>query len=369
MKQHVITRPTLLLDENKCKSNIQRMVQKSIDHHLKFRPHFKTHQSAQIGLWLKEKGVESCTVSSVKMAEYFAVHGWDDILIAFPANILEAEKIEKLAEEVKLQLLVYDADSLRLLSDRINSSLGIKIELDLGSNRSGLKANQHEEIEEILSWIEESAYCHFSGFYSHPGHTYTSRSKEEVLKKYESIIEELDTLKSFYEHRLGFSITIGDTPGCTLAEDFGPIDEISPGNFVFYDVMQVNIGSCSYDDIAVVMACPVVGINKDRNELLIHGGAVHFSKEQLTEPDGTVHFGNLAIPSENGWGSTIQGAYLKSISQEHGLVYAPDEFLENTHIGDLLYIYPAHSCLTANLMKCYMTTEKVKMEGALAFML
>jgi len=363
-----ITRPTLLLDVEKCKANIQQMAEKATVQQVLFRPHFKTHQSADIGEWIRQAGVERCTVSSVKMAEYFARHGWEDILIAFPANVLEADIINDLGKQYKIQLLVYSVDTLNILMEKINVNLGIKIELDLGSRRSGLAINQHEEIDELLRRINEIPNFNFTGFYSHPGHTYTSRSKAEVVKKYDVIFQQLYMLKAGYGHTLGFSITIGDTPGCTLVNDFGPIDEISPGNFVFYDAMQVNIGTCSYDDIAVVMACPVVGKNPNRNELLIHGGAVHFSKEVLQDPDGIVHYGKLAIKTKIGWSDHIPGAYLKSISQEHGLIHAPDELLQDTNIGDIIYIYPVHSCLAADLMKSYFTTEQVTMDRESAFM-
>ena len=155
---------------------------------------------------------------------------------------------------------------------------------------------------------------------------------------------------------------------CSDKENPGPIEEISPGNFVFYDAMQVGIGTCTYDDIAVVMACPVVGKNKDRSELLIHGGAVHFSKEVIQDANGISHFGKLAVPTTSGWESQIDGCYLKTISQEHGLVHATDEMLQNTSIGDILYVYPAHSCLSADLMKSFLTTEEVVMKGDEAFM-
>lgn len=344
------------------------MVEKAKDNQLQLRPHFKTHQSADIGEWIQNEGVSSCTVSSVKMAEYFANNGWDDILIAFPVNVLEGERIDALASKLKLQVLVYSAEALELLAEQVKANVGIKIELDLGSNRSGLKSNQHEEIDELLKTIEEVSNFHFSGFYSHPGHTYKSKNKEEVLQKYSSILEQLEMLKVSYGHSLGFLITIGDTPGCTLADDFGPIEEISPGNFIFYDSMQVNIGTCTYDDIAVAMACPVVGKSKDRSELLIHGGAVHFSKEVLQDLDGTTHFGKLANKTKVGWEGHIEACFLKSISQEHGLVHASAQLFQETQIGDLIYIYPAHSCLSADLMKSYLTTDNVLMQGVTAFM-
>lgn len=368
MKTISVTRPTLLLDVKKCKSNIKRMVEKVSREQLKFRPHFKTHQSAEIGQWIKDEGILSCTVSSVKMAEYFAYHGWDDILIAFPVNVLEAEKINDLGNALKLQLLVYSIEALTLLKEKVSAPVCIKIELDLGSNRSGLRTNQHEEIDELLKVIEDVPNFQFTGFYSHPGHTYTSKSKQEVISKYDKVIEQLEMLKASYGHTLGFSITIGDTPGCTLVDDFGPIEEISPGNFVFYDTMQVDIGSCTYDDIAVVMACPVVGKNADRSELLIHGGAVHFSKEVLKNADGTTQFGKLAIGTASGWEGHLPGCYLKSISQEHGLIHASEDLLKKTQIGDVILIYPAHSCLTADLMKTYLTTDELLMQGEHAFM-
>ncbi len=349
----MIKSPTLLLDPDKCRRNIRKMVSKAHTKNLAIRPHFKTHQSGMIGSWLREEGIEACTVSSVKMARYFAGQGWDDILIAFPVNVLEHEAISDLAKLVALQVLVYDAAPLEILSKKLSASVGVKIELDLGSRRSGLLPEQHKEIEALLNLIERHDMFRFTGFYSHPGHTYTARSKDEVRNIYKSFMPQLTGLESRYGLVPGFSITIGDTPGSTLVEDFGLIKEISPGNFVFYDAMQVNIGSCDYDDIAVVMACPVVGKNPGRNELLIHGGAVHFSKEILTDADGTQHFGKLANPAQKGWAGIVPGCYLKSISQEHGLIHATGALLEKTQIGDIIYIYPAHSCLTADLMKSY----------------
>ena len=368
MNVHNITRPTLLIDSEKCKSNIHRMAQKAKSKRLQFRPHFKTHHSAEISVWIRAEGVDRCTVSSVKMAEYFVSHGWNDILIAFPVNVLEAKKIQLLASQIKLQVLVYSTETLHLLAEKTKAPIGIKIELDLGSNRSGLTIEDHDHIDQILKLIQEVPHFQFTGFYSHPGHTYTARSIEEVKKMYAKLIVDLNTLKSRYGKIDGFSITIGDTPGCTIVDEFGPIEEISPGNFVFYDVMQVNIGSCTFDDIAVVMVCPVVGKNFSRKEILIHGGAVHFSKEVLQDVHGKTHFGKLALPSKNKWTGVIPGCYLKSISQEHGLIHCSDDLLDETQIGDVVYIYPAHSCLSADLMKSYLTTNDVLMQGETAFM-
>ncbi len=82
----VIEKPTLILDESRARRNLARMAAKARQQGVRFRPHFKTHQSVEMGGWFREEGVSSITVSSVDMAVYFAQAGWDDILIAFTAN-------------------------------------------------------------------------------------------------------------------------------------------------------------------------------------------------------------------------------------------------------------------------------------------
>ena len=87
-----IDQPTLVVDEMITRRNIERMVTRAHKNNVSFRPHFKTHQSAEVGEWFREKGVNKITVSSVEMAEYFALHGWQDITIAFSINIRQLRK-------------------------------------------------------------------------------------------------------------------------------------------------------------------------------------------------------------------------------------------------------------------------------------
>src|SRR5690606_14524169 len=94
------------LDKEVVLRNIERMAKKAAEHRLRFRPHFKTHQSAEVGEWFRAFGVEAITVSSVRMAEYFAVSGWNDITIAFSVNVLELFNINRLAANIRLNVLV-----------------------------------------------------------------------------------------------------------------------------------------------------------------------------------------------------------------------------------------------------------------------
>jgi D-serine deaminase-like pyridoxal phosphate-dependent protein len=150
-------------------------------------------------------------------------------------------------------------------------------------------------------------------------------------------------------------LSIGDTPCCSIMDDFTGIDEIRPGNFVFYDVMQYKIGSCDPDDIAVAMACPVIARYPERNEFVIYGGAVHFSKDHIVNKNGDIVYGIMVDLREDHWKFIGEQVYLSSVSQEHGIVKTPKEIIRSFDLGDTIGIIPVHSCLTAACMGSYVT--------------
>lgn len=352
--------PTLLLDEDKCQANIERMVKKAARQQVAFKPHFKTHQSAVIGEWYRSMGVKSITVSSLAMAQYFADAGWEDITLAFPVNVRAAEDIDQLAQQIQLHLFINSPESAKYMEGRLTRSVGVYVEIDTGSQRTGIPAEQESQVEDLLNELKKCSKLAFEGFYTHAGHSYKARSREEVQSVHSDTSDKLKRLRGKFESEFGpIKICIGDTPTCSQVEDWNGIDEISPGNFVFYDWMQYQIGSCTPDQIAVCMACPVVEKHPERNELIVHGGAVHFSKDFI-ETEGVRTFGQVVALQDNTWEKPIENVYLKALSQEHGIITAPSDFLAQVKIGDMIGILPIHSCLTANLMRRYMA-EKGKL--------
>jgi D-serine deaminase-like pyridoxal phosphate-dependent protein len=187
---------------------------------------------------------------------------------------------------------------------------------------------------------------------------YQSNSVEEIRQIWTAGIKKVNEVKqSLGQLGEGLKIRMGDTPGCTIVENFEGVDEIGPGNFVFYDLVMNYLNVCSDDEIAVAVACPVVAKNAERYEIIIHGGAVHFSKDHLFDGQEQKFFGEVVILEEEGWSSIIEGIKLSSLSQEHGILKASAEIFETIEVGDVLGILPIHSCLTANLMKSYLTFE------------
>jgi D-serine deaminase-like pyridoxal phosphate-dependent protein len=352
-----ITKPTLILDEAKCKANIAFMVEKANTHNVMLRPHFKTHQSLEIGRWFKDVGVQKITVSSLDMADYFSEE-WNDITVAFPVNILEIDTINRVAKKITLNVLIESVASAEfLIKHLLNHSVNFLIKLNIGNGRTGLLPTNTETIDAILEATKHSDKLNFIGFLGHAGQTYKCRSKTDILKTHERAKATIVSVKNKYKTKYPELIaSYGDTPSCSVAENFEGLDELRPGNFVFYDVMQVQIGDCTYNDIAVAMACPIVSIHKDRNELVIYGGGIHFSKDRI-EDQGKTIFGIVAQNDVQGWNDPIPNMYVKALSQEHGVVVVPQTEIDTYTIGDLIYVLPIHSCMTADLMKRYKTLD------------
>ncbi|MEE9170034.1 MAG: alanine racemase [bacterium] len=353
-----ITKPTLLLDQQRALKNIEVMAQKARRNGVRFRPHFKTHQSARIGEWYRELGVEAITVSSVSMATYFAEHGWDDITIAFPVNLLEIDEINKLAGRIKLNLLVESIKAARFLAGNLQAEVQAWIKIDVGYHRTGIPNDDFEAIQSLCVETWKSPPLRFQGILTHAGHTYEAKSKDEIEFIYRSSVAKLNNIRErlYSANFENMEISVGDTPACSIVHDLGDVDEIRPGNFIFYDVMQLGIGSCSEDQIATSVACPVVAKHRERNEILLYGGAIHFSKDYVLD-DGTKIYGKISLLGKNGWGPIVENTYLAKISQEHGTVKTNDHFFDRVNIGDILVVLPVHSCLTANLMGEYMTLD------------
>lgn len=368
-----IRKPTLLLDKHRALRNLDRMLVKARNSGVRFRPHFKTHQSAMIGDWFRQRGVESITVSSLDMAWYFAQYGWKDILVAFPVNILEIDKINALAENIHLHVLVESVEVVRFLAEHLieGNEVFIWIKIDAGSRRTGLEWHQFDQIIDLARRITAAKNLHLCGILTHAGQTYQARSKGEIQSLHTESVTNMRVVQGQLEAE-GFEpieISIGDTPACSVVKDFSDVDEIRPGNFVFYDVMQWLTGACEETEIAVAAACPVVAKHPERREVVIYGGAVHLSKERLSIPGDngrtTEIYGYIASPilkpgqelAASGWGPILENTTVTRLSQEHGIVHTTDDLLRQIEIGDILLVLPVHSCLTANLLRKYLTLD------------
>lgn len=351
-----VTRPTLIVDPQRVRRNIDRMARKLERAGVRLRPHFKTHQSAQIGEWFRQAGVEAITVSSVDMARYFADAGWTDITLAFPFNPRQLDEIRELAGRTELGLLVDDEGSAERIV-QLDLPARVWIKVDTGYGRAGISWKQQERITRLAAAVDDGRTATFAGLLTHAGHSYAARDRNRILAIHGETLERMaaarESLLSTGIERC--AISIGDTPCCSAAEDFSGVDEARPGNFVFFDLTQAELGSCADEEIAVAVACPVVGVHPERGRIVLYGGAIHLSKDSLEEASGRRVYGYLARLGDRGWGGADRGCPLISVSQEHGIVAVDSGEIDRWKIGDVALVLPVHSCLTAEMFDEYLT--------------
>lgn len=352
-----IEKPVLVLDVNRCKRNISRMVLRAAENECDFRPHFKTHQSRTVGRWFRDAGISGITVSTPQMAQYFAEDGWDDITIAFPFHPSQLKSLQELEKRCNLQLFVNSAEHLELLDRHLQNSFKWYIEVDPGYGRSGIHYENRDLMAELIERSDSLKGSHFEGFYIHDGRTYGARGKQEIIEIITPVISILKDLKQ--EFPFG-KISLGDTPSASCLDNFDGIDILTPGNLVFYDWMQVQIGSCGLDDVAVFALLPVAQHIKNEQRAILHGGAVHLSKD-FVQTNGKSNYGQVIQFSEDDSIRAAKNVFINKLSQEHGILHYPAG--EHSHFeNQSVWVCPVHSCLTANLFDHYITTDGKKIE-------
>ena len=375
-----IERPTLVVDENRVRRNIDRMVKRAQDAKVQLRPHFKTHQSAAIGDWFRDAGIERITVSSLEMAAYFADHGWRDITVAFPCNVAQIDLLVQLAARVNLGIVVDSLETIAILKQSLSQPVRTWIKVDVGYGRAGIAWDDTQNLVAVARSLTDNAgdtlNLQFVGILTHAGHSYGASSQEALRDIAHSSLQRLQAAQRLLQQTTGAAclLSSGDTPTIGSGQTIGAVDEIRPGNFVFHDVMQLALGSCQADEIAVAIACPVVALYRDRGEALVYGGAAHFSKDFL-QADDCQQLSGLAAQQEalyglvaetpkgtGPWGAILPDAALVRLSQEHGIVRCRGSFLDSCQIGKPLFFLPIHSCLSSDLYPAYRSLEGHRLE-------
>lgn len=344
--------PTLLVNESIARRNLQRMAEKAQRSGVSLRPHFKTHQSAEVGAWYRDYGVEAITVSSVRMAKQFADAGWQQITIAFPVNWLEIDTLNDLACRVQLGLIVEAPETVAYLRDHLKHPVDIWIDVDTGYGRTGVAWDDNLVLTTLGLAIQPISGLRLRGVLTHAGHSYKLAAVDDIRGLWQQTAQRMSQARDFLAgHGFGgLQVSVGDTPTCSVMPAFNGVDEVRPGNFVYYDVSQAARGACALDDIAVAVACPVVATQPERNQIVIYGGAVHLSKDH-TQQGGQNVYGLVARLKSNGhWSAPLPNTRLVSLSQEHGIIHTDDATFQHFQVGDVLAVLPVHSCLTANLL-------------------
>ena len=358
--------PCLLLDRAVLESNCRLMAERMTKLGVKLRPHMKSAKSADVARLATAGHFGGITVSTLKEAHYFAERGFKDILYAVgfvPSKIGEAAAIQEMGDQL---ILLTDnmtaAAETAIRAAKLGRKFPMMIEIDTGDGRCGLDPNlEAEAIVNLGRVIHKSAALELRGVLTHAGHSYHGASVEAIKAIAEE--ERAGAVKAANLLRdAGLPcpvVSAGSTPTARYAENLEGITEMRPGVYMFGDVDQALIGSCTFDHIAVTLLASVIGHNHRTGRIIIDAGGLALSKD----------IGPAEFDPDTGYG-TVVGAggkqrpdrlYVAAVSQEHGQLALPggatppwDEF----PVGGQVRIFPNHVCMTAAAHSCYRVIGK-----------
>ena len=333
---HDLDTPALLVDADKLERNIQYAAEIARAGGKRFRPHTKTHKTAEIARMQLAAGATGLTVAKLGEAEVFADAGMDDFFIA--NEIVGRIKLERLAELAKRCQLRVGADSIDVVQGYADVTraagivLDVMIEVDTGLGRAGTRSIA--ETVDIARKIESEPSLRLRGIFTHEGHLYQVAAEERAAAV-GKVIAILESHKQAVETAgIGVDvISVGSTPGQELMGQQALPTELRPGNSVFYDRMQVRNGR-GLDDCALTVLATVVSVRND-GRVLIDAGTKTLAGDRL--PDGS-------------YGEIIGRSDLQFVgaSEEHGHLQA-DGGNPGLRVGDKVQVVPNHACTCVNL--------------------
>jgi len=348
MKLETLKTPGLVLDLAKVKRNAERMSRRIKQLGADLRPHIKTHKCIEVARIQTAGHSGAVTVSTLAEARAFATNGFSKITYAVPIESGKFNEAIEVSRACELSLITDDVEVPDQLNDaarQANVHLNLFLKVDCGYHRCGVEPGTHQAIE-IPRRITNASNLQFGGILTHAGHSYNCQTKPEVLALAK---HERDVMADFGEalrKEVGPVpiVSIGSTPTITSVDHLDGIDEVRPGNYIFFDAFQATLGSCSFDDCALTVLASVVHRDRARRKVIIDAGAIALSKDR----------GPVGLNPDCGYGKVLDlrggdlNLTVSEMSQEHGTIIAKDEnIFDRLRVGARVRVLANHSCLTA----------------------
>lgn len=351
-----LTTPAFLVDYAKMETNCRQMLETCKIMGVSLRAQTKTHKTIEGAEHQTGGSKRGLVTSTLEESEFYADHGFDDILYGYPLIPHHVPRVRTLTERLeKFHVMVDSRLAVDLLLETPpppSKTWSVFLKVDCGNNRAGVWWEDEEGVDLALLLHSNPSKITFNGVYVHCGNSYGAVAPGDVDKIRDENIDRLLKFVDGVKKRGGSckTVGIGSTPTCRRpADTMKGLTELHPGNYAFLDVQQSTLGSCTLEDIACCVATRIIGHYPRRNQMLIDCGFTGLTKQG-------------AGMMETGYGVIRDHPNLKlcNMTQEIGFVETVKGKLDfdKYPIGSLLFILPWHSCATAACYPVYHIIEK-----------
>jgi D-serine deaminase-like pyridoxal phosphate-dependent protein len=336
--------PALLVDLDRLDANIAEMASLARQAGVDLRPHFKTHKSVAIARRQIAAGAIGVTVAKLDEAAALIDGGVTDILLAH--QVVGPPKLGRameLASRSRLTLAVDGIEGARAISGAavgVGLRIPVSIEIDCGLRRCGVRAADAAALASALSDLPGIT---LDGVFTHAGNSYAATSREQIeaiaLDEAAAVREAAEGIRA-----TGLAVRVtsaGSTPTAELVVREPGVTELRAGNYVFYDAMQVALGTIPADRPALTVSAVVVS-RPTPERAVIDAGSKTFGLDK----------GAHGLMVVDTYGHVLGvDASLDRLSEEHGILTVRAE--STLAVGDHVRIVPNHACAVGNLGRVY----------------
>jgi D-serine deaminase-like pyridoxal phosphate-dependent protein len=356
--------PCALLDEARLQHNIERMAGRMRELGVRLRPHVKTAKSVPVAALQRAAGAAGITVSTLKEAEQFFAAGFTDILYAVGIAPGKLAAVQALRERGCDLTVIVDSLPAAQAVAAAGGAIPALIEIDTDDHRAGVKPGEARLLD-IGRALHEGAVLR--GVMTHAGASYELHEPEALA----AMAEQERARCVMAAERLRAAglpcpvVSVGSTPTALSARRLDGVTEVRAGVYVFHDLVMLNVGVCTVDEIALGVLATVIGHQPDKGWVLTDAGWMALSRDRGTQAQ-PLDFGYGGVCDEAG--RLIDGLITVGANQEHGIVGWRDgrtdpELPQRFPLGTRLRILPNHACATAAQFDHY---RVIRPDGTLA---
>jgi len=338
-----IDTPALIVDMDKLEFNINDMAEFARSKNINLRPHIKTHKSPDIAWMQINHGASGIACAKIGEAEIMAAHHVRNIHVVYPiVGRRKVERIVKLMDSTKIIGLVDCYEQARCLSkvlDKHNITLDATVAIDVGLHREGI---QPETAVKFFHKVSRLPNINIIGISTHAGHVYAAGSRDDVIRigreegeVMVGVAEELR--KADFDVEV---VSVGSTPTAKIAGNIDGVTEIRPGNYVFYDAIQVALGVVPLERCALkILATIVSKHSQPYRRLVIDAGSKALTLDKGAHGLSLLQGYGVVAGYEN-------SLLIERLSEEHGVVRVLKD--AKLGVGDRMEIIPNHACGVVN---------------------
>jgi len=312
--------------------NLKRMQSIADSHGVSLRPHTKTHKCPEIAKLQLNEGATGICVQKLGEAEVMVEAGVKDIFIT--NEIVEPTKINRLVKLQERACVKLAMDSLENaqqvggMAAASNLVVPVLVDVDTGMKRCGVPLGP--AAVRLAKKVAATKGLRFDGLMTYEGHMYEVRNPRKRRAATQRTIERFVRLgKRIRQYGIDVSVlSCGSTPTAEAAATVEGVTELQPGNYIFYDLMQVEEGSAGLRDCAQRILTTVIS-SPSANRCVVDAGSKSFVHDH----------GKFPRILGDAKGTPID------IHEEHLTLRTASKF----RIGDKIQFIPYHACTATNM--------------------